>query len=114
MPGAHYNHHQHKDWFKYSDLITVTGQTYGPYNLGSNEPGKKLPHPKVYVRLFSHSAYDRANTSIRVNSGNEFPMFITSEFRYGGLTVCFRGKWFEDWWEASGSAGYALLEGSRS
>ena len=69
LQGAHYNHHSSHDWFKYSDLITVAVDVPGTSDVTNNDAGKNLNHPKVFVGFFSHSAYDRADTSIRVNAG---------------------------------------------
>lgn len=69
IQGALYNHHSNHDWYKYSDLITVDADTPSMPDVANNDPGKNRKHPKVYVGFFSHSAYSRPNTSIKVNAG---------------------------------------------
>ncbi len=69
--GAQYNHHEKHDWFKYSELITVTVDTpdASASDIRNEVSGLNLNHPKAYVGFFSHSAYNRKATSIRVNAG---------------------------------------------
>lgn len=69
MQGAAYNHYDKHDWNKYKTLITVDVDVPGTSDVISNEPGKNLKYPKVYVGFFSHSAHPRPDTSIKVNAG---------------------------------------------
>lgn len=83
--GAQYNHHSAHDWFNWSDLITVDVDNTGDVNtgnVGSTEAGKNLKHPKAYVGFFSHSAYDRADTSVVTYAG-----IASTEYRN------------DDWWK---------------
>lgn len=41
----------------------------GASDISNDTPGLMLNHPKVYVGFYSHSAYDRKDTSIAVNAG---------------------------------------------
>ena len=86
--GAHYNHHSSHDWFKYSDLVTVAVDVPGTSDVTSNDAGKNLNHPKVYVGFFSHSAYDRPDTSIVVNAGMLRNSESMDDFAVSILTKC--------------------------